>query len=154
VSGVSGLTRAILLEFLRRHRLAVQASRPAPAGVQAAVVGIAVSEEFELVFDTLASTRKAHNLREDPHIAFVIGGLGADEEETVQYEGLADCPGGSELEVLQALYFETFPDGRERLGWPGITYFRAKPHWLRYSNYRVSPPLIVELTAADLAVLR
>jgi hypothetical protein len=58
------------------------------------------------------------------------------------------------LESLQAHYFETFPDGRERLTWPGITYVRVRPRWIRYSNYRVTPPLIVELTGAELAELR
>jgi hypothetical protein len=80
--------------------------------------------------------------------------MGEGEEETVQYEGVADSPKGTELESLQARYFETFPDGRERLTWPGVTYFRARPRWLRYSNYRVTPPLIVELTRAELAELR
>ena len=53
----------------------VQASVAAAGGVQAAVVGIAVSDQFESVFDTLLTTRKAQNLLLDPHIALVIGGL-------------------------------------------------------------------------------
>ena len=32
-----------------------------------------------------------------------------------------------------------------------MTYFRVTPTWLRYSNYAAEPPLIVELSAADLA---
>ena len=144
------LTRVALLAFVRRHRYAVQGSRPQAAGVQAAVVGVAFSDEFEIVFDTLASTRKAQNLVRDPHIAFVIGGIIEGEEETVQYEGVADRPVGQELDEVRQLYFGVFPDGRERLVWPGITYFRAKPRWLRYSNYRVTPPLIVELSAKEL----
>ncbi len=117
------------------------------------MVGIAVSDDFELVFDTLATTRKAENLATDPHLAFVIGGLLDGEEETVQYEGVADSPQGSELEAIQRLYFATFPDGPDRLTWPGITYFRVRPRWLRYSNYRVDPPLIVELDEAALRSL-
>jgi Pyridoxamine 5'-phosphate oxidase len=151
---VPAISRTALLEFLQRHRLAVQATRAETTGVQAAVVGIAVTRDFELIFDTLTATRKADNLRRDARIAFVIGGVGEGEEETVQFEGIADSPKGPELESLQARYFETFPDGRERLTWPGITYFRARPHWIRYSNYRVTPPLIVELTGAELAELR
>lgn len=116
-------------------------------------MGIAVSDRFELIFDTIAITRKARNLARNPHIAFVIGGSGDGEEESVQYEGIADSPAGSELEALQAMYFRTFPDGRARLDWPGITYFRVKPRWLRYSNYRLDPPVIVELDAAELGRL-
>ena len=145
--------RAKLLRFLRNHRLAVQSTRAETTGVQAAVVGIAVSDEFELIFDTLMSTRKAQNLARDPRIAFVIGGLWDEEEATVQYEGIADIPTGAELEALRTLYFRTFPDGPERLTWPGIVHYRVKPVWLRYSDYAVNPVLIVEWDAPKLARL-
>ena len=121
--------------------------------MQAAAVGIAVSDRFELVFDTLAITRKARNLARNPRIAFVIGGSAQGEEESVQYEGVADSPSGAELEGLQSLYFGAFPEGRVRLAWPGITYFRVKPRWLRYTNYRLDVPLIVEFDAAELGRL-
>ena len=41
-----------------------------------------------------------------------------------------------------------FPDGPTRLSWPGIAYFRVRPRWVRYSDFRVTPtrdaPLVVE----------
>jgi hypothetical protein len=52
------------------------------------------------------------------------------------------------------LYLQTFPDGRERLAWPGLIYVRARPRWLRYSDYRSDPPVIVELDATQLATVR
>lgn len=148
------MTRAALLTFMRAHRHAVQASAAPGGGAQAAVVGIAVSDEFELVFDTLDSTRKARNLLGDSRVAFVIGGLLDGEEQTVQYEGIADRPTGTELERWQRLYLQTFPDGQERLSWPGLIYIRVTPTWLRYSDYRTEPPLIEEFSAAQLAPLR
>src|SRR3954452_5068403 len=63
-----------LLEFLRRHRLAVQASVSAAGGPQAAVVGFAATDSFEIVCDTLDSTRKVRNLRQNNRVALVIGG--------------------------------------------------------------------------------
>jgi len=65
---------AKLLAFLRTHRLAVQASVSPNAGPQAAVVGFAISDQFEIIFDTLETTRKAQNLRNIPHIALANGG--------------------------------------------------------------------------------
>jgi hypothetical protein len=53
----------------------------------------------------------------------------------VQYEGIADEPAGADLQRLKDLYFEAFPEGRGRQGWPGITYIRARPIWLRYSDF-------------------
>ncbi len=56
------------------------------------MVGIAVSDDFEIVFDTIDSSRKAQNLRWRAEIAFVVGGIATNDERTVQYEGVADKP--------------------------------------------------------------
>ena len=144
------MDRAELLEFMRSHRYAVQASVSRNGAPQAAVVGIAVADDLSVFFDTLESTRKAKNLRRSPRIALVIGGVTAGDERTVQYEGVADEPTGAELADLKVLYFTRFPDGRERETWPGITYVRARPTWIRYSDYNQEPPLIVELDGASL----
>jgi general stress protein 26 len=144
------MTRAELVSFLRRHKLAVQAS-VAPGGApQAAVVGFAVSDALEIVFDTTEATRKYRNLRADPRIAVVIGW---DREITVQLEGVADFPSGMELERIRECYFLAYPDGRERLAWPGITHVRVRPTWVRYTDFTRSPPLILELTSDQLASL-
>jgi hypothetical protein len=147
------VTRAALLKFLRAHRLAVEATVAQSTGVQAAVIGIAVTDDFEIIFDTQETTRKARNLARDPRVALVIGGSHAGEEVTVQYEGVADRPAGAERLALQALYLDVFPDGRDRLAWPGLIYLRVKPRWLRYSDYRTDPPVIIEFTGLELAAL-
>jgi len=121
------MTRAALLEFMRGHRVAVQASVSPLDAAQAAVVGIAVTDRFEIVFDTLSSSRKAQNLRRNPKIAFVIGGLADGEERTVQFEGVADEPAGEELERLKRIYYAVYPDGPSRLSWPGLIYVRVRP---------------------------
>jgi general stress protein 26 len=139
-----------LLNFIRKHRLAVQVSVSGDDRPQAAVVGIAVTERFEIIFDTLASTRKATNLRQNSSAAFVIGGLAAGDEGTVQYEGVADEPSGDELERMKAAYYSVYPDGPSRLRWPGLIYIRVRPTWIRYSDYNKNPPEIVEFRAADL----
>jgi hypothetical protein len=71
----------------------------------------------------------------------------------VQLEGHADEPRGQDLERLLDVYFARFPDGRDRQRWPGITWFRVTPTWLRYSDYAANPPLILNLSGADLARL-
>ena len=139
-----------LLEFLRRHRLAVQASVSATNGPQAAVVGFAVTDQFEIVFDTLDSSRKARNLRQNSRLALVIGGSNDGEEQTVQYEGIADEPSGAELERLKQVYYAAYPDGPSRLSWPGLIYVCVRPTWIRYSNYSVDPPEIIEFSAQQL----
>ncbi|MCA1456178.1 pyridoxamine 5'-phosphate oxidase family protein [Bradyrhizobium sp. BRP22] len=62
------MTRAELHAFLRKHRLAVVSTIGA-ASPQAAVVGITVTDALEIIFDTLATSRKYANLRADPRVA-------------------------------------------------------------------------------------
>jgi len=81
----------------------------------------------------------------------VIGGWLQGDERTVQYEGVADEPRGRELERIKQAYFDVWPDGRIRQTWPGLIYIRARPTWIRYSDYNHDPPEIVEFDAKALS---
>lgn len=136
------MTPADHLAFLRKHRLAVVSTVCAGAP-QAAVVGIAVTDEFDIIFDTVTNTRKYANLLADPRVALVVGW---DYGQTAQVEGVADLPSGDVLEACKQAYFAVWPDGRVRERWLDIAYVRVRPHWLRYSDYSQAPPTIEELT--------
>ena len=131
-----------LYAFIKARPLAVMASVSAKGAPEAALLGIAVTPELDLIFDTMDSTRKYPNLKRDPRIALVIGW---DGEETLQYEGVADEPEGDELERLKAVYFAAVPDGVARQDWPGLTYIRVKPRWIRFSSY-FRPRRVDEMT--------
>jgi len=143
-----------LVSFLRSQNWAVEATVSAEVQPQAAIIGYAVTDQLELVFDTLATSRKAANLRANPRIALVIGGWHAGSEQTLQYEGMADFPTGAELVRLKEAYFKAFPDGPSRESWADITYIRVRPRWLRFSDYKVDPPRIVERRFPEHGVLR
>ena len=144
------VSKGALLEFLRLHRYAVEASQSAEGPPEAALVGFLVNNRLELFFDSFDSTRKVANLRRDPRIAFVIGGHTIGDERTVQYEGVVDVPIGAEVEQFKRDYFAIQPDGVRRSKLPGITYFRVRPRWVRYSNFNVKPPQIVVFEGAAL----
>jgi hypothetical protein len=118
-------------------------SSPSTATPQSALIGIAVSPKLEIIFDTVKSSRKYPNLIGNPRCSLVIGW---ENEQTLQYEGIAGEPTGEELSRCQKIYFATWPDGPARLGWPGLTHFVVRPTWLRYSDFNQSPPQISELT--------
>ena len=80
----------------------------------------------------------------------MIGGWVSGDERTVQYEGEADEPSGAELERLKRVYYSRYPDGPSRASWTGLIYVRAKPSWIRYSDYNRDPPEIIEFRAEDL----
>lgn len=131
-----------LYAFISQSRLAVLGSVYA-ASPQAALVGIAVTAQLEIVFDTVKSSRKYRNLSAQPDCSFVIGWSG---EQTVQYEGKARELQSPELERYQTVYFAAWPECRAHLDWPGIVYFAVHPTWIRFSNFDQNPPLIQEFT--------
>lgn len=142
--------RLELLEFLRKHRLGVLATISNSGAPESALVGIAITDRLEVIFDTIESTRECRNLRVNPRVAFVIGW--GQDETSVQYEGIADEPRSDELERVRDAYFAIHPDGRERLKWPGLIHFRVRPTWARYSDFLAAPePKIVEFSERDLA---
>jgi len=140
------MTKAKMFEFISGFKLAVLAS-VSPEGVpQSALVGIAVTDELEVIFDTLDTTRKFKNLTADCRASFVIGWVG---EKTVQFEGDAFLPEGDELNRYKKIYFATWPDGPARQSWPGIAYFVVRPRWIRYSDFDQRPPLVEEHSFGD-----
>jgi len=147
------MTRAALLQFMRSHTNAVQATVSSDGRPQAAVVGVAVTELFEIIFDSLATTRKAFNLSRNSKVAFVFGGWTPGDERTLQYEGIVDRPTGAELEALKAIYYAKFPSGPSRLSWPGLIYLRVRPIWVRYTDFGKSPVERIELDAGQLTSL-
>ena len=136
------IDREELYDFIRRQRYGVVSSTAPDGTAQAALVGIAVSPALEIYFDTTGGTRKAANLRRDPRAALVIGW---DNEQSVQYEGIADEPKGDDLAALKAIYFAAWPDGPQRESWPGITWFRVRPRWIRFSDFNRAGDAVREM---------
>lgn len=141
--GRFSLDRLALFQFLDTCSLAVVSTLGPNGAPQSALVGVAVTPDLEMVFDTVAKSRKFANLRRDSRVSLVAGWQG---EITVQYEGTARQISSSELGPYHQVYFRKFPDGPARLKWEGIAYFVLTPRWIRYNDYNQSPPKIVEFT--------
>jgi pyridoxine/pyridoxamine 5'-phosphate oxidase len=137
------MNEADLYRFIGQCKLGVLSSVGPSGAPQSALVGIAATEELEIVFDSVKSSRKYPNLIARPTCSFVFGWSG---EQTVQYEGLAEELAGEKLTRYQQVYFRAWPDGPSRLSWPGIVYFLVRPRWIRYSDFDQSPPLVREFT--------
>ncbi len=131
-----------VFDIVRRKRLAVVSTVHDSGAPESALVGFALTERNEVVFDTLESSRKAVNIARRPAAALVIGW---DHDITVQIEGDARRPQGDDLGYAKAAYFREWPDGRARENWPDIAYIAVKPRWIRYANYAAAP-VIEEFT--------
>jgi pyridoxine/pyridoxamine 5'-phosphate oxidase len=125
-----------VFDVVRRKRLAVVSTVHDSGAPEAALVGFALTERDEVVFDTLGSSRKAVNIVRRPAAALVIGW---ENDISIQIEGDARRPRGDDLAYAKAAYFREWPDGRARENWPDIAYIVVKPRWMRYANYAGAP---------------
>ena len=137
------MMKDLVYQFINQQKLGVVSTVNLLNKPEAAVVGIAVSVNLEIIFDTIKTSRKYQNILHNPNVALAAGW---DEEVTVQYEGIAEILGtGSEADNLREVYFRAFPDGRERAEtWPGLVHIKVSPKWIRYSNFN-EPQVIEEL---------
>ncbi len=102
------MNRAAIHQFVSQHRYALISSLGPNNTPQSALIGIAVSENLEIIFDTVKSSRKYPNVIANPNCSLVIGW---ENEQTLQFEGLAHEPQGPDLAQYQKIYFQTWPDG-------------------------------------------
>ena len=137
------MTLEEVFDIAKRKRYLVVSTVNESGAPEAALMGFALTSANEIVFDTLASSRKAVNLARDPAAALVIGW---DDNISLQIEGPARRPVGDDLASAKAAYFREWPDGRARENWPDIAYVVVKPRWIRYSNYAAGPPVVEEFT--------
>lgn len=124
----------VIYQFIVRHKLAIVSTVNDAGRPESALVGIAVSDELEVIFDTVTSSRKYANMLKNAYVALVIGW---DDETTVQYEGRTEVlDAGDEADRYREIYYSAWPDGRERTkSWPGLVHVKITPEWIRYSNF-------------------
>jgi hypothetical protein len=137
------MTKADIYQFIAKQKLGVLGTLSSDGSPQSALVGIAVTPELEIIFDTVKSSRKFQNLMSYSGCSFVVGWTG---EITVQYEGEARQTEGAELAHYQEVYFARWPECRSHLSWPDIAYLVVRPSWIRYSDFDQSPPFIEQFT--------
>lgn len=135
------MNKGQLIEFIQGETYAVLSSINAAGKPESALVGIAVTAELELIFDSMKTTRKYANLCARPAVSFVVGCSG---DQTLQFEGIAAELTGDELRRYKPVYFAKFKDGPSRENGPAICYFAVKPKWIRFSDYGETPPLVTE----------
>jgi general stress protein 26 len=135
------MMKELVYQFIKQHPMAVVSTINSGGKPEAALVGIAVSGNLEIIFDTVTSSRKYNNVLINPTVAIVVGW---EDETTLQYEGDAEILGDDVAsDNYRQLYFAAWPDGRERAEtWPGLVHIKIKPRWLRYSNF--NEPVIIE----------
>jgi pyridoxine/pyridoxamine 5'-phosphate oxidase len=130
------MTLEEVFDIAKSKRYLVVSTIDESGAPESALMGFALTQAKEFVFDTLSTSRKAVNLALNPVAALVIGW---DDNISLQIEGVARRPVGDDLASAKAAYFGQWPDGRARENWPNIAYVVVRPQWIRYSNYSGAP---------------
>ena len=123
---------AQFIAYIGEVRAGVIATANREQGPESAYINLAVMPDMAIVFETLITSRKYRNLPRDPRASLVIGGKG---KTTLQIEGLVDEPTEVLLDDIIQIYYDACPQNVSHRNWPGITYMRLRPRWLRYSDY-------------------
>ncbi|KKR71497.1 MAG: hypothetical protein UU14_C0026G0007 [Candidatus Roizmanbacteria bacterium GW2011_GWB1_40_7] len=118
--------KQVILDFIKKQKLAVISTVGIDNKPESAVLEFGETEELELIFDTLTSSRKYKNLQTNKNVSFVVGW---DENITVQYEG----------------YWNKNPKAQRWESTEGITYFKVAPKWIRYSDLNKNPWDVFEI---------
>lgn len=135
-----------MIEYVRAQRTGVVSTLGPGGAPQAAYLPLAVTDRGELVFDAKPDSRKVANLRRDGRIAIVIGGA---DGTTLQCEGVADAPGGDELERCAAAYVAAFPEFADSIGGGGVVVLRVVLQWARYGDFRDGATDLREIRLTD-----
>jgi len=119
--------------------LAAHSSQP-----ESALIAFTQTSDLEIIFETFVDTRKWNNLRENAHVALVVG-WDIRKHITLQYEGLASPIPESETEqYIQLFLAKDTPCTEKFLRDPRVRLFKVSPTWIRYSDYTADFPTIIE----------
>lgn len=120
--------------FVRKHGLGVVATLGPNGTPQAAVVAILATELGEVVFGCERGSRKFANIQRRPEVALAIGW--DSDEITVQCEGIADEPAGTDMERCMKCYLARFPTEQQLVQSEEFALVRVRMNWIRYADTR------------------
>lgn len=123
-------SKAAFYDFLNSHKLAVISTLHANGTPEAAVIGFGQTPQLEIIFGTSNTSRKYKNIMADPHVALVVGW---DDNQTVQYEGVAHELKPEELEIVREHYWRKTPSSEVYAKDPTERYFVVTPAWIRHA---------------------
>lgn len=127
---------------MQGHHLAVIATVAPNCLPQAAVVGISVKPNLELLFGTSRNTRKYRNLQNSPMVAAVIGW---EKGRSAQYEGEVKELAGKELEECLRVYLAEMPSAAKFMDPKESVFYKIIPRFIKYIDISRDPWDIFEL---------
>jgi pyridoxine/pyridoxamine 5'-phosphate oxidase len=130
-------------QFINKHDLAVVSTVNKDSKPESAVVGISVTDDFNLIFGTFSTSRKYANLQSNSYVSLVMGW---DEGKTAQIDGIAnEILEPKEIDEAIVTHLSRIPSAAKFLRRADERLFKVRPVWVRYSDLSVDPWDIIEI---------
>lgn len=130
-----------LYQFMNTKLHMVLSTVAADGSPESAVVGFGITADFQLIFGTSYTTRKARNIAGNNKVSAVIGW---DAEGTVQYQGTARQLQPDEVDKYAEIYFSKNHHARAHKSNPDERYFLIEPEWIRFTDVAQNPWVVTE----------
>lgn len=134
----------LVVDFIASQILGVVSTVNKEGRPESALVAVTEAENMNLIFGTANTSRKYHNLKNNPSVAITIGN-DVDEAITVQYEGVVEELSGEEMERCRDLHIKKNPRAAKYAEKPEQRWFKVKPTWVRYLDLASKPQIEFEL---------
>lgn len=137
-----------LYQYLHKQLICVLATVTKERKPEAASMAFSETESLEIIFQTPNTTRKYQNLKNNPHVAIVVG-WDIEEYDTLQYEGIARELAEDERDYYSKTHVSKNPFSRKFIDIPGNKFFLVTPIWIRYTGLKTEPNKVIELELDD-----
>ena len=134
-----------ITDFIKTQLLGVLSTVNPDGNPESALVAVAETKNLEIIFASLANTRKYRNLQTNKNVSFVIG-FDPKAAISVQYEGVIRELDGSELEEAKNVHVAKDASWSKYAKIPENKYFKVKPVWIRYTDTNKATEEVFEIS--------
>ncbi len=121
-----------VLEYLKTKELCVLSTVTADGKSESAVMAFTIKDDFTILMNSEASSRKVQNILENNQVSIVIGGLNGDP--SIQIDASARIADNQQAKDAKEFMLQKNPDLANYFSETG-KFIVVIPVWLRYSDF-------------------
>lgn len=130
-----------LLLMLKNNKLSILSTASLSGKTESAIMAMVVKDDFTILMSTEPTSRKMINIKSNPQVSVIIGGLNNDP--SVQIDGQIKILNEEETSEACNYMLVARPELKE-YGIETATIMAITPLWMRYSDFSKNPPEIIE----------
>ncbi len=131
-----------VLKILKSNDLCVLSTVTPDGKSQSALMAYTIKDDFTILMNTEATTRKVQNIIENNNVSLVVGGFKGDP--SIQIDATARIADNQQAQEAQQYMLSQNPELSNYFA-PNGRFIIITPDWLKYSDYSQNPPEIKEI---------